>query len=298
MAPGAFDAISARIIERSGFDAVYVTGAGLANSSLGVPDLGLVSQTELAEHVNRIVDVVDLPLIVDADTGFGGVLNVGRTVRTLERAGVAAIQIEDQIFPKRCGHFDGTTVIPVAEMVPKVRAAVDARSDSDLMLIIRTDARRTEGLNAAIDRANAYIEAGADAIFVEAPQSRQELGMLPSRIGVPLVANMVEGGRTPLCNGAELEAMGFRIAVFANTALRAAMKAVSNAMAALKQTRGSESILADLIEWDVRQQLVGLPEMEALENKLLAMPHRPVGRPPGEGGEPHAHTNVRTDGER
>lgn len=280
LAPGAYDAISARIIEAAGFETVYVTGAGFANSALGVPDLGLVSQTELLAHVQRIADAVDLPLIVDADTGFGGVLNVARTVRHLERAGASAIQIEDQISPKRCGHFDGTVVVPVGEMVSKIHAAVDARADPNLILIIRTDSRRSEGLQAAIDRGNIYADAGADAVFVEAPQTDEELRLLPTQVSAPLVANMVEGGRTPLHGADELQAMGFRVAVFANTALRAAMRAVSDSMNVLRRAGGSQSILPDLIEWDVRQKLVGLPEMERLQNRLLGDSNPQASMPP------------------
>lgn len=266
---GAFDALSARVIERAGFESVYVTGAGFANSSFGLPDLGFVGLSDLVTHVQRISAAVDIPLIVDADTGYGGVLNVRRTVRELERAGAAAIQLEDQIFPKRCGHFDGTTVIPLEEMAQKVRAAADARTDPDLLLIMRTDARAGEGFERAIERANAYVEAGADLIFIEAPQTLEELRELPSRVSAPLVVNMVEGGKTPLLGGRELEALGFRIALFANTALRAAVKAVWDSVHALRNDQGSARILDDLIPWDSRQELVGLPEMEALERKYL-----------------------------
>jgi 2-methylisocitrate lyase-like PEP mutase family enzyme len=269
--PGAFDALSARVIEQSGFDAVYLTGAGFTNSSFGLPDLGFIGLSDLVSQVSRIAAVVALPLIVDADTGFGGVLNVHRTVRDLERAGAAAIQLEDQVSPKRCGHFDGTTVIPREDMVQKVRAAKDA-AGPNLILVARTDARATEGFEDAVDRANAYVDAGADAIFVEAPQTVEELRELPQRIAAPLVVNMVEGGRTPLQSGSELEKFGFRVALYANTALRAATKAVIDAMDVLKANESTERILDRLVPWDERQRLVGLPQMEALEQRYLAPP--------------------------
>jgi 2-methylisocitrate lyase-like PEP mutase family enzyme len=267
--PGAADAITARIIERCGFDAVYVTGAGFANASLGMPDIGLVTLSEMTTHVQRIADVVDIPLIVDADTGYGGVLNVRRTIQHLEQAGAAAIQLEDQITPKRCGHFDGNTVVPAREMLQKLDAALEARQDPDLLIIARTDARQSEGLDAAVRRAQAYAAAGADAIFVEAPQSRDELRQLPGLIDAPLIANMVEGGRTPLLDGAELEAMGFRVALFANTALRVAAKGVWDAMRVLRSDGGTGALLDKMIGWNERQELIGLPEMQALEDRYL-----------------------------
>jgi 2-methylisocitrate lyase-like PEP mutase family enzyme len=272
--PGAFDALSARVIQRAGFESLYVTGAGFTNSSFGVPDLAFIGLSDLVTHVARIGSVVDVPMIVDADTGYGGVLNVRRTIRELERAGAAAIQLEDQIFPKRCGHFNGTTVISQEEMVQKVRAAHDARTDPDLLLIIRTDARAGEGFNRAVERANAYVEAGADAIFVEAPQTLEELAELPRVVDAPRLVNMVEGGRTPLCDGEQLQALGFKIALFANTALRAATKAVWDSMHALRERGGTAHILDDLISWTERQELVGLPDMEALEDHYLKTTER------------------------
>jgi 2-methylisocitrate lyase-like PEP mutase family enzyme len=269
--PGAYDAVTARIIERCGFEAVYVTGGGFANSSFGVPDVGLFSLSDLVTHVARIADVIQIPLVVDADTGYGGVLNVYRTVKQLEKAGAAAIQIEDQVSPKRCGHLDGTTVTSVKEMLQKIHAATDARTDPNLLMIIRTDARSSEGLQSAIDRSLAYVEAGADMIFIEAPQSVDELRMLPRTINAPLVANMVEGGKTPLVNAAVLHEMGFRAAIYANTALRVATKAILSAMQTLHHESGTESIIDDLIGWDERQALVGLPQMQALEAKFTGV---------------------------
>jgi 2,3-dimethylmalate lyase len=266
--PGASDAITARIIEQSGFEAVYVTGAGFANASFGGPDVGLVTLSEVVTHVGRIADAVNVPVVVDADTGYGGVLNVHRAVRQLERAGAAAIQLEDQITPKRCGHFDGKSVVPTAEMLQKLAAATDARSD-DLVIIARTDARQTDGFAEAVDRACAYRDAGADMIFVEAPQSVDELRRLPGLVGAPLVANMVEGGKTPLVGAAELQSMGYRAVLFANAALRTAAKAVWTAMRTLRATGSTESLLDNMISWDERQRLIRLPEMQELEARFL-----------------------------
>jgi len=195
--PGAANAMFARAVEDIGFEAVYVTGAGIANMELGVPDIGLTTMTEVADIVARMASAVSIPIIVDADTGFGNPLNLTRTVRTFERAGAAGIQIEDQVFPKKCGHFAGKDVIPVGEMLYKIRAAVDARQDSDLQVIARTDARAVEGLDRAIDRARAFVEAGADATFVEAPVSLEELARIPRDVRCPQFANMVFGGKTP-----------------------------------------------------------------------------------------------------
>lgn len=270
--PGAADAITARVIEQCGFGAVYVTGAGYSNASFGRPDIGLVTAFETVTHVQRIAEVVGIPLIVDADTGYGGVLNVRRTVQQLEHAGAAAIQLEDQATPKRCGHLDGNTVIPIEMMLQKLTAALDARKDPDLLIIARTDARQTEGFDGAVRRAQAYAAAGADVIFVEAPRDLEELMQLPKLVDAPLVANMVEGGKTPLLSAAELEAMGFRIALFANTALRTGVKAVWGAMQTLRSEGGTGSLLDQMLSWDERQRLVGLPEMQSLENKYLRSP--------------------------
>lgn len=265
--PGASDAITARVIEQTGFAAVYVTGAGYANASYGIPDIGLVGVDSVVEHVRRIADVVDIPIVVDADTGYGGVLNVARTVRQLERAGAAAIQLEDQVDPKRCGHFDGQTVVPQVEMLAKLAAANDARDDA--LLIARTDARSAEGFAAAVGRAEAYAQAGADLIFVEAPRNRDELAELPRRVRAPLVANMVEGGKSPLLSAGELQELGFRVALFANTALRSAVFAVQQAMASLRRTGGTADLADRMLGWDERQRLLGLPVMQAAEDRFF-----------------------------
>ncbi|HEY3063457.1 MAG TPA: isocitrate lyase/phosphoenolpyruvate mutase family protein [Chloroflexota bacterium] len=270
--PGAADAITARLIEGAGFDAVYATGAGFANAALAVPDLGLPTLTEVVQHAQRVVDAVQIPVIVDADTGFGSWLNVMRTLHELERAGVAAIQIEDQVSPKRCGHFEGKEIVSVGDMVSKIAAAVEARHDANLVIVARTDARAIEGLDGAVARGRAYAEAGADVIFVEAPRTLDELRALPRAIDAPLLANMVEGGQTPLLTAAELEALGYRMVIFANTALRVALKAVQDALGVLRREGSTATLLERMLSWDERQELVGLPGFQALERRL-AQPH-------------------------
>lgn len=268
--PGAADALTARLIEEAGFEAVYLTGAGLANAGFGIPDLGLTTLSELAAQTQRLADAVRVPLIVDADTGYGGALNVVRTVRELERAGAAAIQLEDQVSPKRCGHFDGKEVVTTREMVERIAAAVYARRDPDLVIVARTDARAVEGLDATIERARAYVAAGADVVFVEAPLSVEELRALPPEIPAPLLVNMVEGGKTPLVSASELEAMGYRVVIFANTALRIAAKAVRDALGVLRAEGTTRPLLGQMLAWDERQRLVGLPEYLELDRHLAA----------------------------
>lgn len=220
VAPGCFDCLTARIVEVAGFEAAYVTGAGVSMSALGAPDLGLISFAEVLDRLRRIADVLTIPVIADGDVGFGGPLNVMRTVAEFERAGVSAIQLEDQEAPKRCGHELGRTIASRAEMVARIKAACDARSDPDFCIIARTDARTTEGLAAALDRAEAYREAGADVLFVESPEDEDEMATITARLKTPCLANMVEGGRTPLLSAARLEALGFRLAIFPNSLTR------------------------------------------------------------------------------
>jgi 2-methylisocitrate lyase-like PEP mutase family enzyme len=265
LVPGAGDALAARIIEDLRFEAVYLTGAGLANMALGVPDLGLVTLTELVDAAAAIADATALPLIVDADTGFGNPLNVVRAVRALERAGASALQLEDQVFPKKCGHFAGKAVIPAAEMAAKVKAAVDARQDANLLVIARTDALATEGIDRAIERARAYVEAGADATFVEAPTSAADLARIPRELAVPQVANMVVGGRTPLLAQAELARMGFGLVLYANAALQAAVKAMQEVLGALKRDGSLDRVADRLADFAERQRVVGKDRWDALE---------------------------------
>jgi 2-methylisocitrate lyase-like PEP mutase family enzyme len=268
LVPGAANALTARIIEDLGFEAIYLTGAGLANTNLGVPDIGLVTLTELVDATAAIAAVTALPLIVDADTGFGNALNVVRTVRVLERAGAAAIQLEDQISPKRCGHFEGKEVIPAAEMVSKLRAAVDTRSSEDFLVIARTDARATEGLDAAIARAQSYAEAGADLTFVEAPASLDELAAIPPRLLVPQVANMVVGGKTPLASQRELAAMGYGLVLYANAALQASVLAMQEVLGALSKDGSLARVQDRLASFAERQRVVGKGEWDALEARF------------------------------
>jgi 2-methylisocitrate lyase-like PEP mutase family enzyme len=268
LVPGAANALTARIIEDLGFEAIYLTGAGLANTQLGVPDIGLVSPTEVARATAAIAGATTLPLVVDADTGFGNAINVAHTVRTLERAGAAAIQLEDQSFPKRCGHFAGKELIPAAEMVGKIKAAVDARSSPGCLIVARTDARAVEGLEAAIARAESYAEAGADATFVEAPESLAELAEIPRRLGLPQVANMVVGGKTPLATRDELAAMGFGLVLYANAALQASVLAMQEVLRALRRDGSLVTVSSRLADFAERQRLVGKAEWDALEARF------------------------------
>jgi 2-methylisocitrate lyase-like PEP mutase family enzyme len=234
LVPGASNAIAARLIEELGFSAAYVTGAGLANSFLGAPDIGLVTLTELAQHVAAMRENVGLPLIVDADTGFGNPVNATRTVKVLERAGANAIQIEDQEAPKRCGHFAGKTVIPAADMVMKIKAAVDTRDDPDFLIIARTDAIACNGIEDALERARLYTEAGADVTFVEAPRTRADLERIPRDLAAPQLVNIVAGGLTPMLGLEEFRRMGFALVLYANAALQAAMLAMQQVLGHLE----------------------------------------------------------------
>ena len=267
--PGVADAMTARLAEDAGFEAVYVTGAGFANASFGQPDVGLVTMSEVVEHVRRVSRAVDIPVVVDADTGYGGLLNVHRTVQELEHAGAAAVQLEDQAIPKRCGHFDGQSLVSSAEMVRRIAAAVDARRDPDLVIIARTDSYQAEGLDGAVARANAYLAAGADLIFVEAPRRAEDLAVLPSRVHGPVLANMVEGGKTPWRSAEELEELGFRVALFANTTLRVAMRAAQEALTVLRETGDTEALWPRMLTWEQRQELIGLSAMQALEQRFV-----------------------------
>lgn len=265
--PGVADALTARLAAGAGFDALYVTGAGIANVLLGQPDVGLTTLTEVAAQVERIADATDLPLLVDMDTGFGNALNARRAVRVLERAGAAGVQIEDQVFPKRCGHFDGKAIVSLPAMLAKLAAVLDARRDPATVVVARTDALAVEGFEAAVERGIAFAEAGADVVFVEAPVARDQLAALPGRIPAPLLANMVEGGRTPLYAADELGAMGFRVVLFANTALRVAARAAGEALRELRATGDARPLVDRMLTWQERQALVGLPEIEALERR-------------------------------
>jgi 2-methylisocitrate lyase-like PEP mutase family enzyme len=268
--PGVADALAARIVADQGFPAAYVTGAGIANTILGVPDIGLVTVTELAEQVAAIRDAFPGPLVVDADTGFGNAVNMVRTVKLLERAGADALQIEDQVFPKRCGHFAGKQVIPAAEMVEKVKAAVDTRRDPDLLIIARTDAIAAESYDAALGRADAYRAAGADVTFVEAPTSLEQIADIPRRLPWPQLINIVLGGKTPELPNDRLKELGYAGVIYANVALQAAVKGMQAALGELRRKGhmgdAATSMVADFSE---RQRLVHKDEFDALERKYV-----------------------------
>lgn len=268
--PGATDCFVARIIEEAGFPAIYVTGGGTANTYLGGPDIGLVTLNELASQVERISDAVSVPVIADCDTGFGGVANVKRTIRAYERAGAAGLHIEDQVFPKRCGHFDGKAVVPIEDMLYRLQAALDARTDPDFFIIARTDARGPEGFERALERAHAYKEMGVDAIFVEAPTSREELERIGREFkGTNLIANMIERSKTPLLPEKELLAMGFNIILYANAALYLGSFAIRQGMEVLKRERITESLIDRMTSFQQRQQLIGLAKVDAAERELI-----------------------------
>jgi 2-methylisocitrate lyase-like PEP mutase family enzyme len=266
--PGAANALTARVIEDAGFSAVYVTGAGIANTYLGMPDIGLTTATEIADHVWRIRDAVSIPLIVDADTGYGNALNVQRTVRLLERAGASAIQLEDQVSPKRCGHFEGKDVIPASEMVKKIQAAVDARQRESTRILARTDAHAIEGLSGALERAAMYREAGADLLFVEAPQTTADLASIPSRVPGPHICNLVFGGKTPLLPRDRLAEMGYAGVLYANAALQAAVKAMARVLGHLHSSGSLAGMEDALVSFEERQRVINHPRFKALEERF------------------------------
>jgi 2-methylisocitrate lyase-like PEP mutase family enzyme len=268
--PGVANALAARVVADQGFAAAYVTGAGIANTFFGVPDIGLVTVSELATHVAAVREIFPGPIVVDADTGFGNAVNMVRTVQMLERAGADALQIEDQVFPKRCGHFAGKEVIPAAEMVAKIKAAVDTRRDADLLVIARTDAIEPEGFAAAIDRAAAYREAGADVTFVEAPTSMEEIAEIPRRLPWPQLINIVIGGRTPELPNAKLKELGYAGVIYANVALQSALKGMQAALGELRRKGHIGDALNLLTDFAERQRLVHKDEFDALERKYVA----------------------------
>jgi 2-methylisocitrate lyase-like PEP mutase family enzyme len=264
---GAGNALAARAIEAAGIRTLLVSGAAVANSYLGVPDIGLVSVTELAGHVAAIREAVSIPILADADTGFGNAINARRTVRLLERAGANAIMLEDQTFPKRCGHFEGKDVVPVAEMISKIKAAVDARDDPGLMILARTDAIAVEGFAAALDRARAYQAAGADFLFIEAPLTRQDLLAIPREVPGIHLCNMVIGGKTPLLPREELAAAGYAVVCYANAALQAAMLAMQQVLGHLNAHGSIAGIEDKLMMFAERQKLVDAERFQALEQR-------------------------------
>ncbi|MEZ5720149.1 MAG: isocitrate lyase/PEP mutase family protein [Burkholderiaceae bacterium] len=265
--PGAFNALSARVAADLGFEALYITGAGVTNMAWGLPDQAFMGLTDIADHTARIRDAVELPLIVDADTGFGNALNTYHTVRTLERAGADCIQLEDQVSPKRCGHFHGKEVIATDEMVGKVKAAVDARRDPGLLIMARTDACAMHGFDAAVERARRYSEAGADILFVEAVTHADEIRALPQRLDTPQLMNMVIGGKTPIFSANELGSLGYGLVLYANAALQGAVAGMQKALTALRDTQRIDESAGLVATFAERQRLVRKPEWDALEKK-------------------------------
>ena len=272
VAPGAYDCLTATIIQQAGFPAVYMTGAGTSVARLGYPELALATLTEMLANADGIAGTVDIPVIADADTGYGGILNVQRTVRQYERSGVAAIHIEDQEFPKRCGHLDNKRVIPSADMVQKIRAAVDARTDPDFTIIVRTDAIAVTGWDDAMRRCENYITAGADVLFVEALRTPEEAERAARAFNVPLLYNFVETGKSPLIPAPELERIVFKIAIFPATALLTVCRAVGNAMRELKRLGTTSHLVDNMVSLEECFKIVGLDEMLSQDARFAAEP--------------------------
>jgi 2-methylisocitrate lyase-like PEP mutase family enzyme len=266
VAPGVYDGLSARLAARAGFPAIYATGGGIARS-MGYPDLGLLSPREIVDRLANIVEQADVPVIADADTGYGNALNVRRAVREFERAGVAAFHLEDQTFPKRCGHYDDKAVVPTADMVQKLRAARDALTDPDLLLIARTDALAVEGLDAAVDRAAAYHAAGADVIFVEAPTSEAEIEAIARRVPAPKLMNMFQGGKTPLVPLARLANLGYRIVIIPSDLQRAAIRAMEDTLAAIARDGNSAAVADRMASFMERERAVDTPAWLELDRR-------------------------------
>jgi len=268
VAPGAFDGLSARLIEKAGFPLAYVTGGGIARS-MGYPDMGLLTMSEVISRVKNMVDVTEIPVLADADTGYGNALNVMRTVREFETVGVAGIHIEDQITPKKCGHYEGKSLDSEEEMIKKIEAASEARTDPDFVIIARTDARAVEGLDKAIQRGKRYAGAGADMIFVEAPQSVEEIKKIADSISAPLLINMFKGGKTPLVRMDKLESMGYRVAIVPSPLQLAAIHAMKELLQVLKREGTIEPFSERMVSFRERDEIVDLPKYEKLEKKFL-----------------------------
>lgn len=270
VAPGCFDALSARLVEEAGFEAVYLSGGAVARS-MGLPDIGLVTMSEVVERAQQVVTAVKIPVIADADTGYGNAINLVRTVRELERVGVSAIHVEDQITPKRCGHLDGKEVISLPEMEKKIEAALATRTDPDFAIIVRTDARAVNGLEDAIRRGRSFARLGADAVFIEAPQSEAEMKTIARSLPeVPLMVNMFKGGKTPLLPVSALERIGYRIAIFPSETQRAAIHAMRKALELLKREGSTEAMDRELTTFKERDKIVGLDDWQELERRFLS----------------------------
>lgn len=267
IAPGIFDMVSMRLADTFGFDALYMTGFGAVASHMGLPDAGLATYSDMVGRVKAMASMARTPLIADGDTGYGGLLNVAHTVRGYEAAGAAAIQLEDQEFPKKCGHTPGRRVIPMADMVRKIQVASDARSSKDFLIIARTDARSALGLDEALRRAEAYARAGADVLFVESPETEEEMRQIGRRFDLPLLANMVEGGSTPVLSQAELESIGYKLAIFPVTALLAATQAMKTVYESFKQNGSSAGTATPLMPFADLTQLMGFEEVWEFEKR-------------------------------
>ena len=268
--PCSYDSLTAKLIEKTGYKVVGVTGAGVCAAVLGVPDVGLMTMTEVLNQTKNIVNATSLPVICDCDNGYGGPINVMRTVREFEEAGVAGFWIEDQIFPKRCGHFEGKKIVSREEMITKIEAAAETRRDPDLVIIARTDAKAVFGLDEAISRARDYAKAGADMIFVEAPRSKDELRKIASSIEAPQMVNLVEGGKTPLVTIKELEEMGFKIASFSGSSQKIAIKAIQEFLSGFHETGDIRLYLDDMVSLEERSRLLGLDDFYEFESKFLS----------------------------
>ena len=269
-APGAYDCLTAKLIQQAGFPAVYMTGAGTSVAQLGYADLGLATMSDMISNAGSIADILDVPLIADADTGYGGILNVRRTVRQYERAGVAAIHIEDQEMPKRCGHLDDKKVVSTEDMVQKIRAAVDARTDDDFTIIVRTDSIAVTGWEDAMNRCEEYIKAGADALFVEALRTPEEVEQVAKNISVPLLYNFVESGKSPLLSASELEKFGFKIVIYPGSALLSVTHVVQKVMAQLKETGTTAHIMDNMVTLEACFEAVGLSSLLAEDARFAS----------------------------
>jgi methylisocitrate lyase len=267
VAPGVYDCLSAKLAERAGFKMVIITGAGVVASVFGYPDMGLVTMTEMLAQARNIVRSVKIPVFADCDTGYGNALNVYRTIQEYEHAGVAGLFLEDQVFPKRCGHFEGKELISKEEMIKKIEAAIDARTDPDLVIMGRTDARAVYGLDHAVERANAYAKAGADMVFVEAPQTTEELKKIAKSVDVPTMANMVEGGKTPIHSVKELEEMGFKIASFSGSAQKIAIKSMQDVFGVLRTTGRVDAMMDKIASFAERNEILELQRYYDMDKK-------------------------------
>ena len=267
MAPGVADALNARLVAEANFKAIYMTGSGTTASKLGMPDIGLLSVSEMVDNASRIADASGLPLISDADTGYGGPLNVHRTIRMFEKAGAAGVHIEDQNWPKRCGHLSGKTIIPAREMISKIQAACDGRVDDNFVIIARTDALALEGLNSALDRAEQYAEAGADIIFVESPSTLEEIKAIPKKISKPTLYNMAASGKTPFLENSEIEKFGFKIVIYPNFAMLAAVPAVRHYLSELKTNGTVAHLVNEMASFQDLFNLVGMETVRQMEEK-------------------------------